>query len=93
LLPHGALPSFAGDRIAEYWPGLAVEMDIRDYVYRGQIVRTRFVLSNSRIVGKSSCWVTVRSGSHQFLTGKTTMEIEAKIDQALLDGGLLDLAE
>jgi hypothetical protein len=65
-------------------------MDVRDYVYRGQVVRIRFVMANSKVVGKSSCWVTVRAGDHRFLTGRTRVEIEAKIDQALLDGGRLD---
>lgn len=62
-------------------------MDIRDYVYRGQVVRIRYVMSNSRIIGKSSCWVTVNSGDHRFVTGKSRVEIEAKIDEALLAGG------
>ena len=58
-------------------------MDIRDYIYRGQVVRTRFIMANSRIVGKSSCWVTVKAGDHRFLTGRTRDEVESKIDHAL----------
>lgn len=80
------LPSFAGNGLA----GTAPQMDIRDYLYRGYVVRTRFIMANSEVVGKSSCWITAVSGDRQFLTGTTKTEIEGKIDQALRDLGKPD---
>ena len=58
-------------------------MDIRDYLYRGQVVRTQSIVSNSTIVQRSSCWVTIKNGDHRYVTGESKVEVEQKIDRML----------
>lgn len=58
-------------------------MDIRDYMYRGQLVCNRYLVVNCEIIRRSTCWVSRLAGADRKVIGDSQAEIETKIDEVL----------
>lgn len=58
-------------------------MDVRDYMYRGQVVCRRYLVVNCDIIRRSTCWVSLLAGTNRRVTGDSKAEIETKIDEVL----------
>ena len=58
-------------------------MDVRDYLYRGQVICRRYLVVNCDVIRRSTCWVGLLAGTNQKVMGDSKAEIETKIDNLL----------